>query len=131
MWTKTAVHLDATPERAEGWHYAQVWSNGGGPTGYCTEHPPHATEEEARLCYGQWLRDHLTPVSYDNWSDCQYKRPDDLLCGAAAKDGYALPGGMRSVTLCAGHCSEANALEALKLVDAHGRTVPAGDSMGS
>lgn len=40
-----------------GWHYTckndwYVW-----PVGYCREHEPHATKEEACDCYRKWLLD--------------------------------------------------------------------------
>lgn len=120
MWTKTAVHLDATPERPEGWHYAQVWSNGGGPIGYCAEHPPHATEEQARLCYSRWLLDNLKPIQLKDWTGCEADG-----CDMPTKDGMET-GYMRTVMLCDEH-RQSN-LHAVALL---GLDKPAGDSVGS
>lgn len=52
-------YYDARPlADGGGWHYTcrndgNVW-----PVGYCTDHPPHPTQEDAYACYTQYLLDH-------------------------------------------------------------------------
>lgn len=43
---------------AGGWHYTTLNRRTGcRAEGYCTEHEPHATEQEARECYARWALD--------------------------------------------------------------------------
>ena len=43
------------------------------PTGYCREHPGHATETEARECFAQYQRDHLVQRGETSWTTCMAK----------------------------------------------------------
>lgn len=122
MWTKTAVHSDATESRPEGWHYAQVWKDGGGPIGFCAEHEPHPTEVEARECWSQWRREH---IKFDRviagWTSCSREGCERPANHAATIEGdpYVF------VPLCAWDMNYRTVIEVL------GLDQPAGDSMGS
>jgi hypothetical protein len=46
-------------EKSKKWHFTsrngdRVWA-----IGYCAEHEPHETREEAVACYGRYLLDHM------------------------------------------------------------------------
>lgn len=120
MWTKTAVEVDLTDRGSrKGWHYAQAWSKGGGPIGYCAMHEPHDTEEQARTCYSRYLADTLRAFTSGGWTGC--KQVD---CDAPTKEGYQT-GTSRLVMLCDEHRNEDSAISLLGLDE------PAGDSVGS
>lgn len=131
MWTKTAVHLDATPDRPEGWHYAQVWKTGGHQIGFCADHAPHPTEAEARECYSAYLRTQLREETYGDWSGCEASvtRTDQgsqaLVCDTPTKKGITYSGGFRGAALCDRHRTDEQAIVVL------GLDQPAGDSFGS
>jgi hypothetical protein len=122
MWHKTAVQLEATELYPGGWHYAQLWKSGGGPIGYCRDHPPHETEAEARWCYTTYQRDNivLDGAKY-GWTSCEAKDcPNPTQSGATIRhDGYA------TTALCPEHMNYPDAVTALGLEG------PAGDSWGS
>lgn len=121
MWTKTAVRLDANEDHAEGWHYAQVWSNGGRPIGYCREHAPHGTEQEARECYSAYLRDHIGWTRYGDWTGCRAEGCDKPTKTGARVDGSSI----HDVPLCSEHMNAETAIVVM------GLNAPAGDSYGS
>lgn len=110
----TAVQL---PEG--GWHYASASRRGGYPLGYCAEHAPHATEQEARECYARWQRDHVRlDVRLGNWSGCEVSG-----CDKPTKQGAEIQGdGYHLATLCEEHLTKEHAYEALGLSE------PAGDA---
>lgn len=113
-------HTASARQDGTGWHYVSMGRQGGHPLGYCADHAPHSTEDEARECYGMWQRDHITLTgTLSSWSDC-------LECGAPTKqyasiegDGYAL------APLCAAHLDTRHAAVHLHI------TGPAGDSWQS
>jgi hypothetical protein len=114
-------HHTAVPlADGSGYHYASVHPRRGGyPLGYCAEHPPHPTEEEARECYAQYRRDH---VALDNalgdWSGCEV---DD--CDVPTKTAATIRGdGFALAALCAEHLTHEHAVAVLKLDG------PAGDA---
>ena len=109
----TAVHIEG------GWHYASVSRRGGGPIGYCTEHAPHATEQEARECYSRYRRDNLRlDATLSDWTGCKADGCDEPTKDAATiwGDGFAL------APLCKEHLVAHVAYEAL------GLNRPAGDA---
>jgi hypothetical protein len=103
-----------------GWHYASMSNRGGYPLGYCDDHEPHATADEARECYGQWRRDHIQlDGKSSNWMDCR-------VCGAATKSSVRVAGdGYSFAPLCDEHLTTEHAIQALGLEG------PAGDSWES
>lgn len=102
-------------ERADGtgWHYVV----GGHPIGYCAEHAPHATEDEARECYAHWQRDHVVRAGEWSWTSCHVKD-----CKLPAKHGWGVQGdGYTMAVLCDAHDDAEHAIEAM------GLSSPAGD----
>lgn len=110
-------HTAAQKGDGGGWHYVSLGSRGGYPIGYCSEHEPHATEAEARDCYGRYQRDNIRlDVQFVGWTDCD-------VCGAATKTGAGIRGnGYRQAALCSDHLTLEHAREALHL------NQPAGDA---
>jgi hypothetical protein len=53
-----------------GWHYTCMNDGAIWPVGYCAEHEPHATEREARECFGQYLLDGEREETYGDWTGC-------------------------------------------------------------
>lgn len=106
----TAVKLD------EGWRYASVGDRGGHPLGYCGGHY-HSTEADARECFAQFKRDHVTlDAEFNKWSSCGR-------CGAPTKRGAQFVNEFHTVAaLCDEHTTRADAISAL------GIDQPAGDT---
>jgi hypothetical protein len=107
-------------ERADGtgWHYVR----GGHPVGYCATHAPHATEDAARACFGQWQRDHII-LERDRyrWTNCFVHG-----CANPAKHGARIEGdGYNTAVLCDDHLTTEDAITAMHL------DVPAGDQWES
>ena len=114
-------HLTAAQKGAGGgWHYVSMSRDGGHPLGYCCEHEPHATEEDARACYGQWLRDHVAEAGTWSWGGCDV-RGDDGNCPNPSRNGWATPGQHHLVILCDEHNDKEHAIAAMHLDS------PAGD----
>ncbi len=108
MRTLTAVQLDPTPQRPGGWHYASLGKRGGGPIGFCAEHDPHETEQEARECYAAYKRSKVRlNVAFVGWHSCH-------ICGAPAKTG-AEAGSYEQAVLCAEHLTDEHAYTAMSL----------------
>lgn len=103
-------HTAAERRDGTGWHYVDMGRTGGHPLGYCRDHGPHKTEQEARECYARYQRDHIRlDAELGNWMDC-------FVCGAATKQGARIEGdGYALVTLCAEHLTEEHAAAALHL----------------
>ena len=109
MYSRAAQLADGS-----GWHYV----TGGHPVGYCAEHEPHATEAEARECYGQWQRDHVVRSSSRwSWMNCAVRG-----CLNPARAGWQIEGDAYSMAiLCDEHDDAEHAIEAM------GISGPAGD----
>lgn len=68
-----------------GWHFTgfnkrprpdgEFW-----PIGYCAEHEPHSTREEAEECFSRYLLDGIQEESYGDWTACK-------VCDAPTKKG--------------------------------------------
>lgn len=63
-----------------GFHYTvrnddRIWA-----VGYCAEHSPHATVEEAQECFRRYLLDDPREESYADWAGC-------VVCDAPTKEG--------------------------------------------
>lgn len=43
-----------------GWHFVCSYSRGAYPIGYCSEHDPHPTADEAVACYRSWQLDNAS-----------------------------------------------------------------------
>jgi hypothetical protein len=109
--TCTAVQIEG------GWHYASASSRGGHPLGYCAEHPPHASEQEARDCYGQWQRDHLRLDQGSwSWGGCDAKGCPNPANRAADIEGD----GYQIAMLCPDHMTTEHAVAALHIAGAAG-----------
>lgn len=120
MRTKTALQLaDGT-----GWHYGYATKGGGYPIGRCTGHAPHPTEDEARECYGAYVREDTIRLDAHacSWTPCT-ARPDGRKCPNPTQ-GVATYGddGYGQVALCPGHMTVENVIEAAQLAG------PAGDA---
>lgn len=106
-------HLTAHQLPEGGWHYASTHRTGGYPLGYCAEHEPHATEDEARECYRRWQRDHVKLDDGGKWSwgNCHVKG-----CDNPARNGVTIEGdGYALAFLCDEHHDREHALTALGL----------------
>lgn len=111
----TAAKIDG------GYHYASLSKRGGYPLGYCSAHAPHATAEEARECYGSWLRDHVREAGATSWTSCMQPQ-----CKAPAQRRFEVEGeGYRLAVFCDDHATIANAITRMHLEG------PAGDSWES
>jgi hypothetical protein len=70
------VNYDQPRELADksGWHYTRMRDGEVWPLGDCANHPPHATEDEARDCYTRYLLDHQVHLDGswgDTWRHCR------------------------------------------------------------
>lgn len=113
----------ATAEGGEagGWHYTTGNRRTGvHPIGYCAEHEPHATEQGARECYAQYLRDRIElRANAATWTRCMIEGCDNP--GRNIADS----GEWHTAVLCDDHFTREDAVTALHLDG------PAGDSMHS
>lgn len=120
MRTKTALQL----ADGSGWHYVNASRDGGYPIGACAEHPPHATEDEARECYGAWVRDNTIRLNAgtSSWTSCQHRENGER-CPDPTRE-YATYGddGYGQVALCPQHMTVENVIAAAQLGG------PAGDA---
>lgn len=111
-------HLTAL-ERADhtGWVYgSQNRRSGAYALGYCGELAHvHPTEQEARECFSQYRRDHVTlDARTTNWTDCDE-------CGAATKTGARVVGdGYAHSMLCEAHLTTEMAIKHLHIEGAAG-----------
>lgn len=103
-------HTAAQRKDGSGWHFVDLGRTGGYPLGYCREHEPHASEQEARECYARFQRDYVRLDSQlGNWMDC-------AVCGAPTKQGARIEGdGYSLVTLCPDHLTTEDAIRELGL----------------
>jgi hypothetical protein len=63
-----------------GWHYTcrnddRIW-----PVGYCAEHDPHPTAEEAVQCFHRYLLDGQAEEQWADWTGC-------VVCDTPTKKG--------------------------------------------
>lgn len=108
-------HTAAQKGEGGGWHYVSLnHRTGGYPLGYCREHEPHDTEDEARRCYRLWQRAHVRlDVRLSSWADCHVKG-----CKAPTKQGARIDDGdYHLAPLCPEHLTHEHALVALGLDD--------------
>jgi len=97
------VNYDQPRQREDGgWYYTTRNDGNVWPIGYCPDHEPHATEQEARVCYRDYeLTERL------RFTDDQPKAPQLLVCQAFGCERYtsgsASIGGWERWTLCAEH----------------------------
>lgn len=112
-------HTAAPLADGSGFHYASVHPRRGGhPLGYCAEHPPHATEAEARECYAQWRRDRLQLDGTCSWTNCSVKD-----CPKPANQLAEVRGdSMLTAALCPEHLTVEHATAVMQL------DRPAGDA---
>ena len=102
----------AEGEHAGKWHYTTAnRRTGTHPIGYCVDHAPHDTEEQARECYAGYLRDNVRldkPGTW-SWGGCDYPG-----CKNPANNG-AHSGAWNMALLCADHHNRDDAVKALRL----------------
>lgn len=56
-----------------GWHFTSANRRAGThPVGYCAEHGPHATADEARECFRRYLLDGQRETTYADWTGCAW-----------------------------------------------------------
>lgn len=117
-------HLTALPLAAGsgGWHYVSAGRKGAHPIGYCAEHGPHPTEDEARECYAQYMRDHVRlDCAYRDWSGCDVEG-----CDEPTKQGARIEhDAYRMALLCPAHLTVEDAVRVMHL------DRPAGESWKS
>ena len=126
----------AAGEHAGKWQYTSANRRTGcHPIGYCWAPGPdsdhqdpktwpihyHDTEDEARACYGQYLRDNVRMDKPHSWSWGSCDMPE---CKNPANNG-AHSGEWNMALLCDDHFNVDDAIVALRLAG------PAGDSMHS
>lgn len=117
MRHETAVEV--TIHGVTGWHYASLSRRGGHPLGYCAEHPPHATETEARECYARYQRDHGIRLNAGRAADEQCRCE---VCQEWTQD-YATAGkGIAMHFLCPQHMTREHVIQLA------GLNKPAGDA---
>lgn len=113
MRTLTAVEVDLG-ERGKGWHFAALHRDGGHPIGDCPNHPPHATEAEARACYRAYQVSQIVldqgPTS---WTSCLATTEAGRCQNPAQR--YATAGAYKSAPLCPDHMTIEHATRALHL----------------
>lgn len=110
-------HTAAPKADGTGFHYVSLNKrHGGHPLGYCAEHAPHATEDEARACYRAWQRDHvrIDGATLRSWTDCHHVTG----CEEPTRSAATIEGdGYRVAPLCPEHMATEHAIPALGLAD--------------
>ena len=105
-----------------GWHYVtRNRRTGTHPIGYCRDHAPHATEQEARECYAKYVRENQ--IRLDGWTSSTQSRCE--VCGEWTQSA-AQVGHVDLVHLCAKHLNNEGVLKARPHL-----SEPAGDGWGS
>jgi hypothetical protein len=118
------VNTDTVAEHKDGgFHYVRINRRTGTyPIGYCRDHAPHASREEARACYSHFRRDNLRlDVKLGDWAGCTAPACDKPTKKAATVryDSFSM------APLCDEHLTMECASTALGLDE------PAGDSWHS
>lgn len=75
-----------------GWHYTTFNRRiGTFPIGYCRDHRPHATEDEARRCYRDYeLNEDLRlDGTLGDWNPCEYPECETLTNRNASIGGWS------------------------------------------
>ena len=83
-----------------GWHYTSLNKRiGTFPIGYCQDHGPHETEDDARRCYRDYeLNERLRlDGTLGDWNPCEYPE-----CGTLTNRGASI-GGWHRWRLCDEH----------------------------
>jgi hypothetical protein len=96
-----------------GWHYVSASSRGGYPLGDCANHPPHATEDEARECYNAYRRGTIRlDAGKCSWTNCEAVE-DGSRCPNPTQ-AYARYGddGYGQVALCPPHMTREHVIAA-------------------
>jgi hypothetical protein len=73
-----------------GWHYTQMNDDRIWPIGYCRDHGPHETEDEARRCYRDYELNErlLLNGTLGNWNPCEHPGCDVLTNRGVSIDGW-------------------------------------------
>lgn len=85
-----------------GWHFTAMNDGVIWPIGNCSQHPPHATQEEAERCYYEWELDtamYSSPADPPALHRCEVPECGDFT-GASARYGWSI---RADVSLCAKH----------------------------
>lgn len=70
-------YYDARELKDGGWHYTSANRRSGThPVGYCHEHGPHETADEARECFRRYLLDGQREEAYGDWTGCEWEGCD-------------------------------------------------------
>jgi hypothetical protein len=108
------MNLDTALEHRDGgWHYVTYNRRvGTHPIGFCRDHAPHATEDEARECFNAYRRANVRLVgTLGSWSDCSVPG-----CGAPTKKFASIRhDGFHTAPLCPDHLTIEHAVPALGL----------------
>lgn len=89
--------------------------------GHCVNHAPHATEAEARECFGQYQRDQVRERGTSRWTNCMVREPNR--CTNPARRQWEIEGdGYTMAVLCDEHSDREHAIVAMQLEG------PAGDA---
>jgi hypothetical protein len=112
-------HTAAQKGESGGWHYVSLSRHGGHALGYCAEHEPHVTEQDARECYAKYQRDRVRlDGQWADWTGCEVTG-----CDAPTKAHARIEGdGFHTASLCAEHLTREHAIDVL------GLNGPAGDA---
>ena len=111
------LHTAAELADGGGWQYAAIGEDGDGdPIGGCRGHSPHPTEADARMCYQQWRRDHITLDGKLAAAPCTHRDHNGRRCQGTAT-GRAQVAGERHhhAALCPEHLTRQHAIVALGL----------------
>ena len=73
-----------------GWHYTQMNDHQIWALGYCREHEPHETEDDARRCYRDYQLNErlLLDGTAGHWNPCEYPECETLTNRAVSIDGW-------------------------------------------
>jgi hypothetical protein len=72
----------------EGWHFTRMNDGHIQPVGYCAEHYPHATADEACECFRRYLLDLIVEETYSDWTGCEFL-VDGQKCDTPTKRGLS------------------------------------------
>lgn len=54
-----------------GWHFTCMNDGHIWPEGYCRDHDPHPTRQEAQECFRRYLLDGQCEETYGDWTGCE------------------------------------------------------------
>lgn len=84
-----------------GWHYTQMNDGQVWPVGYCSDHEPHKTEDDARRCYRDYELNERLMLDAGTWSN-HWQKCDYPSCEALTNKPVMISGWHRWM-LCDEH----------------------------